>query len=230
MSLYGVVQVNDVRVKRSHHFVVPAVSSQTKGHPLYEIRRTVEKIREIMVHGAAAADSEEGADAASASSASAEEEEGSSGWGLLKVEEGKLGIEKVTFDAVMGYTLRFALPLRLADTDTISSLTAHVPAFEVETAVKFGEGAGDEDWRALGRADESYAMRYILGMEATTWTLRATAQAEEAGEEESETAGGSAHAPEASSTAAPSLVVYARASCSASEVVPCRHKRAHILG
>ena len=125
MSLYGVVQVNDVRVKRSHHFVVPAVSSQTKGHPLYEIRRTVEKIREIMVHGAAAADSEEGADAASAS---AEEEEGSSGWGLLKVEEGKLGIEKVTFDAVMGYTLRFAIPIRLADADTISSLPAHVPA------------------------------------------------------------------------------------------------------
>ena len=168
VSLYGTVAVRDVEVRRSREILVPAAPSSSSmpwsglsgDDPLSYLREIGDRIAAIL-------------------DPNHDDEEETSGGGSTDGDrlKKKIGLEKVTFDKLMGYEFHFGLPMFLTNPDTFSSLRVQVPALEAETSVYFGDAA--EDWQVLANDDETYSMRYIVGMEVNTITT--TSESREGG-------------------------------------------------
>jgi hypothetical protein len=168
VSLYGTVAVRDVEVRRSREILVPAAPSSSSmpwsglsgDDPLSYLREIGDRIAAIL-------------------DPNHDDEEETSGGGSTDGDrlKKKIGLEKVTFDKLMGYEFHFGLPMFLTNPDTFSSLRVQVPALEAETSVYFGDAA--EDWQVLANDDETYSMRYIVGVEVNTITT--TSESREGG-------------------------------------------------
>ena len=168
VSLYGTVAVRDVEVRRSREILVPAAPSSSSmpwsglsgDDPLSYLREIGDRIAAIL-------------------DPNHDDEEETSGGGSTDGDrlKKKIGLEKVTFDKLMGYEFHFGLPMFLTNPDTFSSLRVQVPALEAETSFYFGDAA--EDWQVLANDDETYSMRYIVGMEVNTITT--TSESREGG-------------------------------------------------
>ena len=168
VSLYGTVAVRDVEVRRSREILVPAAPSSSSmpwsglsgDDPLSYLREIGDRIAAIL-------------------DPNHDDEEETSGRGSTDGDrlKKKIGLEKVTFDKLMGYEFHFGLPMFLTNPDTFSSLRVQVPALEAETSVYFGDAA--EDWQVLANDDETYSMRYIVGVEVNTITT--TSESREGG-------------------------------------------------
>ena len=208
VSLYGTVAVRDVEVRRSREILVPAAPSSSSmpwsglsgDDPLSYLREIGDRIAAILDPnhddsgvgtgdgsgvGAGVGTGDGSGDGSGVGSGVGtgvgigDGEEETSGGGSTDGDrlKKKIGLEKVTFDKLMGYEFHFGLPMFLTNPDTFSSLRVQVPALEAETSVYFGDAA--EDWQVLANDDETYSMRYIVGMEVNTITT--TSESREGG-------------------------------------------------